>query len=266
MKIHPVAMTIAGSDSSSGAGVQADLRAFRWFNVYGSSAITCITAQNPEEVRSVFALPVTEVRQQIETVMDSLQVKAVKTGMLYSSDIINEVVDVLEEYKAKGVEPKLVIDPVMISTSGVALINDEAIQTMKERLFPIAKIVTPNIPEAEVLSGMKISSLDDMHAAAKKLAIEFDTMFLIKGGHGFDAEATDVLFSYNAVIQLKGKRIENPLSTHGTGCSLGSAIAACLALEYDMDAAVKLAKDYVTIGIEKACRIGEKSYGMWPRK
>ncbi len=263
-RIHPVAMTVAGSDSSGGAGIQADLRAFRWFDVYGASAITCITAQNPDEVRSVYPLPADEVAAQMEAVMDSLSVQAIKTGMLYSADIIKRIVAVLKKYDKKGVSPAIIVDPVMVSTSGAALISDDAIKVMKDRLFPLATLITPNIPEAEALTGIKIRSIEDMHKAGRELAVKYDTAVLIKGGHALGEEAVDVLFSYNEVNEFKGERVVNTLSTHGTGCSLSAGIVACMAAGYDADTAVKLAKEYVVIAIKNACRIGEDAYGMWP--
>lgn len=263
-EIHPVAMTVAGSDSSGGAGIQADLRAFRWFDVYGASAISCITAQNPNEVRSVFPLPVEEIALQMETVLDGLFVKTIKTGMLYSAEIIEKVVAVLDTYSEKGITPALIVDPVMISTSGVSLIDDNAVAVMKNKLFPLATLVTPNIPEAEVLSGITISTMDDMHRAGKELAVKYNCAFLIKGGHAVGEKSVDLLFSYDEVREFSSERVMNTLSTHGTGCSLSSGIAACLANGYDLDSAVTLAKEYVVIAIKNSCRIGEDSYGMWP--
>ncbi|MGL4855164.1 MAG: bifunctional hydroxymethylpyrimidine kinase/phosphomethylpyrimidine kinase, partial [Lentisphaeria bacterium] len=185
-----VALSIAGSDSSGGAGIQADLRAFFDFGVYGCSVITAVTAQNPHEVSSVFALPESEVVAQISAVMKTLEVKAVKTGMLFSSSIIESVAKELGKHKGLF----LVIDPVMVSTSGARLIDEQAIETLREKLLPLATLVTPNLAEAEVLSGEKITSRESLIKVGRFLSEKYGVNFLIKGGHGSGFEAVDMLF------------------------------------------------------------------------
>ena len=254
----PVAMTIAGSDSSGGAGIQTDLRTFYEFGVYGCSAITAITSQNPSEVTSIFPIPTQEVVAQIKTVLKTVDVKAFKTGMLFSAEIIKAVAAVLTD-----TEIPLVVDPVMISTSGVALINTEAVEVLKSVLLPLATVITPNIPEAEALSGLEITNIEEMHTAAKKLATEFGCAVLIKGGHGQGEHAVDLLFSYDLVKEFSTPRLMDVKSSHGSGCTLASAIAAHLAMGHDLESSVQLSKDFVTKAITGAVQIGEACYGMW---
>ncbi|MCK5834430.1 MAG: bifunctional hydroxymethylpyrimidine kinase/phosphomethylpyrimidine kinase [Lentisphaeria bacterium] len=254
----PVAMTIAGSDSSGGAGIQTDLRTFYEFGVYGCSAITAITSQNPSEVTSIFPIPTQEVVAQIKTVLKTVDVKAFKTGMLFSAEIIKAVAAVLTDTKIP-----LVVDPVMISTSGVALINTEAVEVLKSVLLPLATVITPNIPEAEALSGLEITNIEEMHTAAKKLATEFGCAVLIKGGHGQGEHAVDLLFSYDLVKEFSTPRLMDVKSSHGSGCTLASAIAAHLAMGHDLESSVQLSKDFVTKAITGAVQIGEACYGMW---
>ena len=254
----PVAMTIAGSDSSGGAGIQTDLRTFYEFGVYGCSAITAITSQNPKAVTSIYAIPPVEVVAQINTVLAAVEIKAFKTGMLFSAEIIKGVAKVLADLKRP-----LVVDPVMISTSGVALIDAEAVAVLKTHLLPLATLITPNIPEAEALCGLTISNKEEMHVAAKLLATQFGCAVLIKGGHGDGDEAMDLLFSYDLVKEFSTPRLLEVKSSHGSGCTLASAIAANLAMGHDLERSIQLAKDFVTKSISGAVPIGEACYGMW---
>jgi hydroxymethylpyrimidine/phosphomethylpyrimidine kinase len=254
----PVVLSIAGSDSSGGAGLQTDLRTFYEFGVYGCSAVTAVTSQNPSIVNSVFPIPACEVISQVETVVDAVEVNVVKTGMLFSADIIEGIVPVLEQ-----LDVPLVVDPVMISTSGVSLMAEDAITALKAKLFPLATLITPNIPEAEVLSGLRIESMEDMHTAGKLLTTTFGCAVLIKGGHAVGSEAVDLLFSYDLVKEFRGPRLEDIGSSHGSGCTLASAIAANLALGHDLDYSIQLSKDFVRKSIAGAVPIGDACYGMW---
>jgi len=254
----PVAMTIAGSDSSGGAGIQTDLRTFYEFGVYGCSSITAVTSQNPSAVTSIFPIPAQEVVAQIQTVLQAVDVKAFKTGMLFSKEIIEEVARLLSDSKIP-----LVVDPVMISTSGISLIDESAVEALKSKLLPLATVVTPNIPEAEALSGLKISNLSEMHKAAKTLATQLGCAVLIKGGHSHSDAATDLLFSYDLVKEFTTPRLVDVKSSHGSGCTLASAIAANLAIGHDLERSIQISKDFVTKAIAGAVQIGEECHGMW---
>ncbi len=259
MKTHPVAMSIAGSDSSGGAGIQADLRAFKAFGVYGTTAITAITAQNPDEVTGVLAITSEMVEQQISTVFNKLSIGAVKTGMLFSSEIIKTVVKFLKTQANLNI----VVDPVMIATSGSQLINDEAVGILKTELLPLATLATPNLPEAEVLAGVKITDEASLITCGHKLVKDCGCNFLIKGGHSDDEVATDYLFLENDIKTFKLQRLENYYSSHGSGCSLSSAIAAQLAKGETLESAITSAKQWVYNSIKDAVKIGDESYGMW---
>ena len=234
------ALTIAGSDSSGGAGIQADLKTMTAHGVYGMSAITALTAQNTTGVCGILEVDKKFLIKQLDCIFTDIFPDSVKTGMLSSSEIIRTAADKLKEYKARNI----VVDPVMVATSGARLISEEAIGTLKEKLLGLADIITPNIPEAEVLSGIKISSKEDMIRAAEIIYKSFGCAVLCKGGHGV-SDADDLLFDSEGYTWFLGKRINNP-NTHGTGCTLSSAIASNLAGGCDMKTSVKYAKEYIS--------------------
>lgn len=249
----PTALTIAGSDSGGGAGIQADLKTFLVHGVYGMSAITSVTAQNTKEVRAISDIPPDVVASQIEAVSEDIGVDAAKTGMLSSKEIILAVSKTLKKY-----EYPLVVDPVMVSKSGAKLLKDDAIDALKKEILPRAYIVTPNRMEAEVLSDIRILNEDDAIFAAKKISVEYGTeAILIKGGHFADkSSATDILY-YNGTIKFyRGERIEDGC-THGTGCSFSAAIAANLAWGVDLLDAIKNAKEFITHSIKTGIKYGE---------
>jgi hydroxymethylpyrimidine/phosphomethylpyrimidine kinase len=241
----PSALTIAGSDSGGGAGIQADLKTFAALGVHGTSAITCITAQNPRRVTGIQPVHADMVHRQLKAVFDELPPAAVKTGMLYSTAIVRVVAEFLEH----GKRPPLVVDPVMISTSGAVLLKPLAIRILAERLLPLATLVTPNLYEAGILTGRKPKSVEDMRAAAKELYARFGCAALVKGGHlrGLK-EAADVFFDGQNELLLTAPFIKG-ISTHGTGCTYSAAVAGCLALGQTLPEAVGSAKNYITNAI-----------------
>ena len=251
-KSYPIVLSIAGSDSSGGAGIQADLKTFSALGVYGATAITAITAQNTLGVVSQMALPPQMVREQIIAVMDDLHPSVVKIGMLSNAEIVNAVAEVLLEYK-----PKIVLDPVIVSTSGHRLLSVEAQDVIKEKLLPISELVTPNIPEMETLTNMPLSSFEEKEKAANYLLSLGAKAVLLKGGHEEGEVKTDILFFRNhevcsQLIAHSSQLVSESISTknvHGTGCTLSSAIAAFLALDYSLEDAVKEAKLYITEAI-----------------
>ncbi|MFQ5873560.1 MAG: bifunctional hydroxymethylpyrimidine kinase/phosphomethylpyrimidine kinase [Dehalococcoidia bacterium] len=247
----PRAMTIAGSDSGAGAGIQADLKTFAALGVYGTSVITAITAQNTLEVTQVLELPTDLVAAQIDTVMSDIGTDAAKTGMLSSSRIIGVVA---ERIKALGI-PNLVVDPVMVAKSGARLLQEEAVQSLRDELLPLATVVTPNIPEAEVLVGYRLESMEDVYKAAREMAKMGAANVVIKGGHR-PGPVTDVLYSEGIVREFTSPRVESE-NTHGTGCTFASAVAAYLALGREVEQAVYHAKEYVTEAIRAAFPIGK---------
>lgn len=239
MKTYPVVLTIAGSDSSGGAGIQADLKTMSAIGVFGASAITAITAQNTCEVRAIQGIEPDIVRQQIEAVLDDLPCTTVKLGMLYSRTTIETIADCLQRYPLRNI----VLDPVMVSTSGCRLIEEEAISAVKTLLLPQATVITPNIPEAEILSGLAIDSEKDMEKAANRLFQAGCRAVLVKGGHLKGAESCDILFMPDSVpVRYTSPRISTR-NTHGTGCTFSSAIASYLALGHRLTDAVSLAKN-----------------------
>ena len=246
------ALTIAGSDSGGGAGIQADLKTFAALGVFGTSVITAITAQNTREVRAAFDLPVEWIRAQMETVLDDFEIGAAKTGMLSSSAIIETVADVLEERGLKN----LVVDPVMISKSGYRLLQEDAVSALTSRLIPMARVVTPNLHEAALLAGHEILSLDDMKLAAQDIAALGARAVVVKGGHASFALAVDVLFADGSLEELHPDGPVRERSVHGTGCTFSAAIAARLALGDSLRDAVVAAKRYVTRVIANAADVG----------
>lgn len=248
MGYEGIALTVAGSDSSGGAGIQADLKTFAAFNVYGASVITSITAQNTTGVFAVFDIPPEIVGRQFEVVAEDLNIGAVKIGMLSNSEIMIVVAENIKKYRIE----KVVLDPVMVAKTGAPLIKDEAIKTLKEVMIPLAYVITPNIPEAEILTGIKISNPMDMKEAAKIIFNMGAKHVLIKGGHlmGY-SKVIDILFDGKASYVFQSDKVETK-NTHGTGCTLSSAIAAGLAKGKDVYKAVSDAEKYINLAIKEA--------------
>ena len=247
----PVVLTIAGSDNSAGAGIQADLKTFAHFGVYGLSAITCVVAEIPGKVESIQPVSPENVTAQILLCLENYPVAAIKTGMLYSTQILQAVVDALRE-RAVGIP--LVVDPVMIATSGDSLVQESAIALYESALLPLATVVTPNLDEAAVLAGLvKITTVAQMEEAGRGLATRFGTPFLIKGGHLPGGSALDLLIQGDSVQRYPGTYIEGA-ATHGTGCTFSAAIAASLALGLPLPAAVAQAKSYISKAIQQSFR------------
>jgi len=250
---RPVALTIAGSDSGGGAGIQADLRTFAFHQVHGASALTCVTAQNTLGVSRVDALPPAAVVAQIDAVVADIGVQAVKTGMLLNAEIIAAVAAQLRQWQLTP----LVVDPVMVSRTGAQLINDDAIAALRQQLIPKALILTPNRYEAQILSGQEILTLEQMQTAARQIHRLGPQAVLVKGGGmGGELRGVDVWFDGDRLEVLQTKTVDTA-NTHGTGCTLSAAIAANLALGQDLLPAVKAAKDYVTRALEFALDLGQ---------
>ena len=234
------ALTIAGSDSSGGAGIQADIKTMTANGVYAMSAVTALTAQNTTGVYGILESTPEFLASQLDCIFTDIFPDAVKTGMVSSTGLIEVIADKLKQYKAKNI----VVDPVMVATSGSRLISQEAVDALKELLLPLATVLTPNIPEAEVLSGLTISGPADMEKAAQAIYEAYGCAVLCKGGHDLN-DANDLLWRDGTCKWFHGRRIDNP-NTHGTGCTLSSAIASNLAKGYDLDTAVERAKAYLS--------------------
>jgi hydroxymethylpyrimidine/phosphomethylpyrimidine kinase len=248
----PRALTIAGSDSGGGAGIQADLKTFAAMGVYGASAVTAVTAQNTLEVRDWLALPEALVAAQIDAVLDDIGADAVKTGMLANAAIVSAVAANLREHRID----KLVVDPVMVAKGGHKLLEDDAIDAIVRELLPLALVVTPNLPEAEVLTGTRIVSWDDARVAAEKILAMGARSVVVKGGHFEDSpQSTDLFYDGRGFREYPALRIDTK-STHGTGCTFASAITAGLAKGLEVPGAVALAKSYVTLAIQHAYAVG----------
>lgn len=247
----PVALTIAGSDSGGGAGIQADLKTFAALGVFGTSAITCITAQNPSGVSGILPIDPDMVDKQIKAVCEGFPVAAAKTGMLYSASIIKTVA---ADDIRQGI-PILVVDPVMVAASGARLLKEDAIDALCRELLPQARVVTPNLHEAEILLGRKIKSHDELRAAAREIGDRFDVAVVVKGGHLPGEEVIDVLYDEGEEFVLTGPRISAPES-HGAGCAFSAAITACLAKGMLLSDAVLKAKDFVRQALELAEPVG----------
>ncbi len=252
MKSFPIALTIAGSDSGGGAGIQADMKTFTALGCHGTTAITCITAQNPKGVSGIQPIRADMVRRQIEAIFAELPPCAVKTGMLFSAEIIHTVAD----FFAHGKRPPLVVDPVMVATSGAVLLKPSAISALKRELLPLAALVTPNLDEAELLTERKLSSVEHLKQAAVELYERHGCAVLVKGGHLKLREAIDVFYDGRAVRELKVRRI-NGVSTHGTGCTYSAAIASHLAHGETLFAAVEHAKRFITTAISESYKAGK---------
>lgn len=244
------ALTIAGSDSSGGAGIQADIKTMTVLGVYAMSAITALTAQNTMGVTAVLEVTPKFLEQQLDAVFTDIPPDAVKIGMVSSSELIKTIAEKLKFYGAKNI----VVDPVMVATSGAKLIEDNAVETLKKFLFPLATVITPNIPEAEILSEMKIKTADDMEKAAKIIFENYGCAVLCKGGHSLN-DANDILFDGEIKI-FNGKKIDNP-NTHGTGCTLSSAIAAGLAKNLTLVDAIDAAKKYISGALAANLNLGK---------
>lgn len=250
------ALSIAGSDSSGGAGIQADIKTMTANGVYAMTAITALTAQNTTGVTGIMEVTPEFLAQQLDSIFTDIRPDAVKIGMVSSSALIQVIAEKLKEYKAENI----VVDPVMVATSGSKLISDDAIETLKTCLMPLSSILTPNIPEAEVLAEMKVETEEEMILAAKKISETFHCAVLCKGGHQLN-DANDLLYRDGEYKWFHGKRIQNP-NTHGTGCTLSSAIASNLAKGYSMDESVKRAKDYISEALEAMLDLGKGSGPM----
>ncbi len=247
------ALTIAGSDSSGGAGIQADIKTMTMNGVYAMSAITALTAQNTTGVDAISEVSPEFLKAQIDSVFTDIRPDAVKTGMVSSTALIEVIAERLTFYGAQNI----VVDPVMVSTSGSKLLADDAIGTLKNRLMRIARLVTPNIPEGQILSGMKVETKEDMLACAKKIFEEYGCCVLLKGGHSIN-DANDLLYDGSCFVWYEGRRINNP-NTHGTGCTLSSAVAANLAKGFSVDEAVKRSKEYISGALAAMLDLGAGS-------
>ena len=250
------ALTIAGSDCSGGAGIQADLKTLTMNGVYAMSAITALTAQNTTGVTGISEVTPDFLKQQIDMIFADIPPDAVKIGMVPNSQLMEAVAEALTRHQAKNI----VVDPVMVATAGSSLMENEAVATLKAKLLPIASLVTPNIPEAEVLSGIKIADQQDMEKAAKIIGQNYGCAVLLKGGHSIN-DANDLLFANGETMWFFGKRIDNP-NTHGTGCTLSSAIAANLAKGYPIVPAIELAKEYISQALSAMLDLGKGSGPM----
>lgn len=251
------ALTIAGSDSSGGAGIQADLKTMLANHVYGMSAITALTAQNTTGVTDIMEVTPEFLAEQLDSIFTDIRPDAVKTGMVSSSQLIEIIADKLREYEAVNI----VVDPVMVATSGAKLICDDAMETLKKKLLTLATVITPNIPEGEALAGMKITSKEDMVTAAEKISNTYGCSVLLKGGHSLN-DANDLLVEPGKEpVWFKGRRIANT-NTHGTGCTLSSAIASNLAKGKSLEEAVKGAKNYISGALAAGLDLGKGSGPM----
>ena len=245
------ALSIAGSDCSGGAGIQADLKTMTMNGVYAMSAITALTAQNTTGVTGIMEVPADFLRQQLDMIFTDIRPDAVKVGMVASSGLIEAIAERLRFYRAEN----LVVDPVMVATSGARLIESDALSTLTRELLPMAAVITPNIPEGELLSGMKIENEEAMTASAKKIGDAYGCAVLLKGGHSV-SDANDLLYANGELTWFRGRRIDNP-NTHGTGCTLSSAIAANLAKGFALKTSVQRAKDYISGALAAMLDLGK---------
>ncbi|MCI8348814.1 MAG: bifunctional hydroxymethylpyrimidine kinase/phosphomethylpyrimidine kinase [Firmicutes bacterium] len=244
------ALSIAGSDSCGGAGIQADIKTMTMNGVYAMSALTALTAQNTTGVRGILESSPEFLLQQIDAVFEDIYPDAVKIGMVSSTELIEVIAERLRHYKARNI----VVDPVMVATSGSALMKTDAVKTLMKEILPIATVVTPNIPEAEILSGMHIDNEKDMESAAEIIGSTYNTAVLLKGGHNVN-DANDLLYANGGHHWFLGRRIDNP-NTHGTGCTLSSAIAANLAKGFDLIESVRRSKEYISGALSAMLDLG----------
>jgi hydroxymethylpyrimidine/phosphomethylpyrimidine kinase len=250
--VTPIALTIAGSDNSAGAGIQADLKTFTHFRVYGQTVVTCVVAEVPGKVSRIQPIDLEVIRDQLSLSLSYFPVSAIKTGMLYSAEIVDLVCDAMRS-QSKDRRPALVVDPVMVASSGDALLQFDAIERYRDRLFPLASVVTPNLDEAGLLLGRRISTLEALHKAGTELTSRYGVPFLLKGGHLHGPSAIDLLLAGDHVIELSAPYQTN-ISTHGTGCTFSAAIAANFALGKDLEDAARTAKSFVTRAISGQLR------------
>ena len=250
------ALSIAGSDSSGSAGIQADLKTMTMNGVFAMSAVTALTAQNTTGVRSVMEATPAFLADELDAVFEDIRPDAVKTGMVSSSALIRVIAQKLRQYEAKNI----VVDPVMVATSGARLLQEEALQTLKTELLPLADVVTPNIPEAEILADMSITNAEEMRTAAKQIHDAYGCAVLLKGGHRVN-DANDLLYDGETFTWFEGRRIDNP-NTHGTGCTLSSAIAANLAKGFELPDAVRRSKEYISGALAAMLDLGQGSGPM----
>jgi hydroxymethylpyrimidine/phosphomethylpyrimidine kinase len=251
----PVALTIAGSDSGGGAGIQADLKTFAALGVHGTSVIACLTAQNPRRIFGIEPCSPKMLRQQLEAVFEELPPAAIKTGMLFSAENVRVVADFIQ--KLKGRQIPLVVDPVLVSTSGARLLEPKGLKVLRDKLLPLATLVTPNLNEAEILSGEKITTIEGMDSVAQKIQALFGCAVLIKGGHLKNSErGTDLFIGGKIKMILKG-RVVKGIQTHGTGCVYSAAICGSLAWGEDLPKAVQAGKKFVIAAIAKSYRVGK---------
>jgi hydroxymethylpyrimidine/phosphomethylpyrimidine kinase len=248
----PIALSIAGSDNSGGAGIQADLKTFTKLCVYGTTAITCVVSEHPGRVKSIYPLSSKAVAEQIELIYEIFPVHAAKTGMLYSKEIILTVAKILKQKPKK----KLVIDPVMVATSGTVLLKRDAIHALCDQLLPQATLVTPNLDEASLLFGKKITNFDQAGEAALACSQKWGVPFLVKGGHLKKSFSIDFFSNGEKIIPFKKTTIRN-VKTHGTGCTYSAAICAELAKGTDLETAIQKAKKFITIAISKHFKVGQ---------
>ena len=252
MKIH-TALTIAGSDSSGGAGIQADIKTMLTNGVYAMSALTALTAQNTTGVYGILQVPPAFLGLELDSIFTDIVPEAVKIGMVSEKELTLVIAEKLQQYKAQHI----VVDPVMVATSGARLIREDAVQALQDVLFPLAELLTPNLPEAEILTGMQIRTEEDMTEAAARMAQKYNCAVLLKGGHQIQ-EANDFLFTDSGSRWFRGRHIDNP-NTHGTGCTLSSAIAAHLARGCDLPTSIELAKSYISGALEAGLALGAGS-------
>lgn len=248
----PVALTIAGSDSGGNAGVQADLRSFHALGAHGCTAFAALTAQNPSGVRGILPVPGDFIRLQLDAIFDAYSVGGIKTGMLADSATISAVADALAPHR--GIP--MVIDPVMVATSGARLLKDSALETLESRLIPLATLITPNQPEAEVLSGMTVHGIESARRAARALSARFGCATLVKGGHDPSDPTRDALCIGDRIWDLVSPVVPDPLSTHGTGCTLSAAIAAALASGMTLLEAVATGKACIYESLRTCAKVG----------
>lgn len=249
-------LTIAGSDSSGGAGIQADIKTMTMNGVYAMSAITALTAQNTTGVKAIQETTPEFLKKQLDAIFEDISPDAIKIGMVSSKELISVIADRLRYYGAKNI----VVDPVMVATAGSSLIKTDAIKTLTSELLPLSTVVTPNIPEAEILSDLSISCKEDMEIAAKHIGDTYHCAVLLKGGHSIN-DANDLLYSCGSMRWFEGKRINNS-NTHGTGCTLSSAIASCLAKGYTLADSVQRSKDYISGALSAMLDLGKGSRPM----
>jgi hydroxymethylpyrimidine/phosphomethylpyrimidine kinase len=249
-EIMKTALTIAGSDSSGGAGIQADLKTMTVNGVYAMSAVTALTAQNTTGVKDILEVPPAFLKTQLDCIFSDIPPDAVKTGMVSSAELIAAISEKLRQYGAKNV----VVDPVMVATSGSRLLREDAVDALKDQLLPLATVITPNIPEAELLSGLSITSPAEMESAAAAIGQQYGCAVLLKGGHRVN-DANDLLWQKSGSRWFQGHRIDNP-NTHGTGCTLSSAIAANLAKGFSLESSVERAKSYLSGALGAMLNLG----------